>query len=329
MKIYPPVNALATVPDIYVCNTSAASYNVDLTKNTTIILNNNTPTNTSDDLSPTTTSITYFDTLANANGDGVTGALGNTYTLPSTQSGKIIYARIKDSSAPCFIVRPFALNIVASPIIATTPTAITQCARNLTDPTPLSNFPLSQIKADVLGGQSPVYNIVTFHFTAAAAASGIPPVATTAPLNLTTLTRVLYVRVANISNPDCYAVTTVQLTVVPLPQVDILPDVVVCTSYTLPPLTYAGSGYFTGANGVRPLAVGASITTTQNIYVYNNNGTCSGQDLFKVTKSDLPGIAPASGTYCTSYALPALPYGTYYEFAGEPAGNPSGLMLDR
>ncbi|MDI1256399.1 MAG: choice-of-anchor L domain-containing protein [Flavobacterium sp.] len=327
VTIYPPVNALATVPPIYVCNSGAPSYSVDLTKNTTIILNNNTPTNTSDDL-PATTSIAYFDTAANANANGSTGNLGNTYTLLSTDSGKIIYARIQSAGSPCYAVRPFALNIVASPLIAATPANITLCARNLTDPQPLANFPLTPVKTAVLGSQDPSYNIVSFYSSAALAAAGVPGTAftTSAPLNLTTITRVLHIRVANISNPSCYVLTSIQLTVVPLPQVDILPDVVVCGCYTLPPLTYSGSGYYTAANGVGPLAVGAQICTTQNIYIYNNNGTCSGQDTFKVTKSDLPAIAPASGTFCTQYALPSLPYGTYYEFPGGPTavGNAGG-----
>jgi hypothetical protein len=47
----------------------------------------------------------------------------------------------------------------------------------------------------------------------------------------------LWIRLQNISSKDCYATTSFSLIVTPLLEVDILPDVVVCSSYTLPVLT--------------------------------------------------------------------------------------------
>jgi hypothetical protein len=38
IEIYPEIRVIPIVPPIYICNTGAATYNFDLTKNTTIIL---------------------------------------------------------------------------------------------------------------------------------------------------------------------------------------------------------------------------------------------------------------------------------------------------
>jgi hypothetical protein len=43
IEIYPEIRVIPIVPPIYVCNTGAATYNFDLTKNTTIILTGNNP----------------------------------------------------------------------------------------------------------------------------------------------------------------------------------------------------------------------------------------------------------------------------------------------
>ncbi|MBP0902904.1 T9SS type B sorting domain-containing protein [Mariniflexile gromovii] len=63
--------------------------------------------------------------------------------------------------------------------------------------------------------------------------------------------------------------------------IDTLNNVVTNTSYTLPALTYGN--YFTesGGNGT-PLFAGDSITTTQNIYIYNTSICATNESYFKV-----------------------------------------------
>jgi hypothetical protein len=58
----------------------------------------------------------------------------------------------------------------------------------------------------------------------------------------------LWIRLQNISSKDCYATTSFSLIVIA--QVDILPDVVVCSSYTLPVLTKPGAKYLTANNSM-------------------------------------------------------------------------------
>jgi gliding motility-associated-like protein len=66
------------------------------------------------------------------------------------------------------------------------------------------------------------------------------------------------------------------------PTVDVLNDTTVCDSYTLP--TLSSGNYFTATGGTgTPLNAGDVITTTQTIYIYAANGTCSNESSFTVT----------------------------------------------
>ncbi|MGK4566237.1 hypothetical protein [Flavobacterium sp. 3HN19-14] len=312
------------IPAVYICNTGASFYTVDFSATTTKILNHNTPANTTDDL-PANTTVTYFDSFEDANANTASGMLGNSYNLLTTQSGKTIYARIQVGNAECFVVRSFTLNIILQPVIAAVPANLTLCARNSMDTPPMAMFNLTNTINSILGAQDPAHYAITFHATQTAAENG----AALTTVNGNTVispTRELFIRMSNISDPSCYVITSMQLTVLPLPAVDVFPDVVVCGSFTLPPLTIAGSGYYSAANGAGPLAVGTPITSTQNVYVYNTNGTCSNQDTFKVTIANVASIAPPNATYCSSYTLPELPYGAFYKFAGEPY-NPDNVIF--
>ena len=58
----------------------------------------------------------------------------------------------------------------------------------------------------------------------------------------------------------------------PLPLVDELEDVIVCTSYVLQPLT--NGNYFTNPNGNgTPMFAGDVITVTQTIFIFNYRAT--------------------------------------------------------
>ena len=101
------------------------------------------------------------------------------------------------------------------------------------------------------------------------------------------------------------------ITILPLPPVDEPNDVITCNSYTLPTLT--NGEYFTKSNGKgQQLFAGHQITSTQKIYIYNDDGTCDNQHVFKVT------IVPEFEdlVICGDYVLPDLPIGNYYTQAG-------------
>lgn len=119
--------------------------------------------------------------------------------------------------------------------------------------------------------------------------------------------------------------TSFAITVFPLPLVDTLQNVLTCDSYVLP--TLINGNYFTGTGGTgSPLFAGASITTSQTIYIYAFDGRCPNQTLFRVNivKTTLY----ISIIRCGSYTLPAIPFGSYRD---QPSGGgnsiPSGTII--
>jgi gliding motility-associated-like protein len=92
-------------------------------------------------------------------------------------------------------------------------------------------------------------------------------------------------------------------------EVDKPTNVTACESYTLPTLTTGN--YFTQSNGLGvQLNAGDAITTTQDIYVYANNGNrffCSDEHLFTVTITNTPVILTINNVEsCGTFTLPDL-----------------------
>jgi gliding motility-associated-like protein len=98
-------------------------------------------------------------------------------------------------------------------------------------------------------------------------------------------------------------------------------DQIVCDSYILPSL--AVGNYYTGSGATgTSLAVGSTVSTTQTIYVYGQQGTCTDEDSFLVTVNQTPVISPVSNvSSCGCYTLPSLATGNYFTATGG-AGTP-------
>lgn len=316
VEVYPKLNFNTTLPNIYKCDIGNPNYAFDLTNNTPIIMAGinpaTTPAGILDDL-PANTLVTYH--LSNTDAVSNIGALSSPYTILNSQNGLTIYVRVSSATSPCYEIRSFQLQIVPKPYIAAVPGPNTLCARTLADLR--ADFDLTAQIALILGSQSSTYNIISFHTTLASANSNTNILATSPTRIIRTATRTIWARLQNASNTGCFVTTSFQLSVIPLPKVDILPDVFVCTSYTLPALINPGTEYWNELNGTgTQLFAGNVINTTKNLYTYNKSGSCINQDLFKVTVVNLPLVTPPSKTYCTQYILPALPYGNYYTQSG-------------
>lgn len=318
IEIYPEIGVMTTVPAIYACNSGASNYDFDLGKNTAILMAGKnqatTTTGALDDLAAGTI-ITYYinngDAVANAN------MISSPHTISTAENGKTIYARIENPNTSCFEIRPFQLQIVNGPTIATSPSNITLCARNTSENPPKANFNLTNTRNSILGSQDPAYNIITFHSTLAGANDNTAVLAVNSSNIVLSASRTIWARIQNISNIGCYITVSIELIVTPLPPVDILPDVYVCSAYTLPALTQTGAQYWTGSNGTgTPLFAGNSISTTTTLYVFNQSGTCTNQDSFLITVADLNAISPNSASYCSQYKLPSLPYAKYFTQSG-------------
>ena len=125
--------------------------------------------------------------------------------------------------------------------------------------------------------------------------------------------------------PFCAIDLGFDIEIIPAPEVENLPTVFDCTSYTLPALT--NGTYYDAANGMgNVIAPGTAITETQTIYIYAENGICNNQSSFTV----YIGLeAPASTTECVSFTLPSLAIGGYFT---EPNGGgqqiPAGTVIN-
>ncbi len=178
-------------------------------------------------------------------------------------------------------------------------------------------FDFTAQKALILGTQDPTYNLISFHYTLLGAQNNTNNIPLTSSDQVLLDSRTVYVRLQNYSNLDCYVTSSFQITVTPLPLVDILADAYVCSAYTLPALNTIGAQYWTGPSqtGVQ-LFPGNNITSPSTIYVFNQTGTCTTEDSFTVTIVNLSTITPITATYCTEYTLPALPYAKYFTNSG-------------
>lgn len=124
--------------------------------------------------------------------------------------------------------------------------------------------------------------------------------------NLQTIT----VRVTN--SFGCYDETTFDLVIDPLPNVSNLTDVQRCVTYTLPSIT--DGNYYTGINGSGTLLhTGDAITSSQTIYIFSNDGTCTNETDFIVTINQLPLVDTFLDIEeCGSFTLPILSNGNYF-----------------
>jgi gliding motility-associated-like protein len=97
------------------------------------------------------------------------------------------------------------------------------------------------------------------------------------------------------------------------PQVDTLPDVTVCETFTLP--TIVNGDYFSAADGGgMQLYPGDVILATQTIYIFKRlDASCANQTSFTVTINPLPAIDSRSDIdICDQYVLTPLAVGQYF-----------------
>ncbi|SHF49623.1 gliding motility-associated C-terminal domain-containing protein [Flavobacterium fontis] len=108
--------------------------------------------------------------------------------------------------------------------------------------------------------------------------------------------------------PFCQIDMPFNVTIIPFGDVPTMENVYDCTSYTLPPLSFGA--YYTEPGGQGTLlAPGTVLTSTQTVFIYATNGTCTSQSSFQVV---IGMNFPTSVNECVSFTLPALEAGNYY-----------------
>ncbi|PQJ72835.1 T9SS type B sorting domain-containing protein [Polaribacter butkevichii] len=114
----------------------------------------------------------------------------------------------------------------------------------------------------------------------------------------------------------------ISVTINPLPEADTLSDITRCEDDlpTLPALV--NGNYFTGKNGSgTPLFEGDQISSSQRIYIYNTNASCSAETSFLVVIKPIPTIPDFFDiSVCEPYILPELSFGGKFFTEANGAG---------
>ena len=306
VEVYPKVDVLENVPDIYSCDSANGFTNFNLDINTNII---RTVSNLD-----ATTAISYH--LLKSEAELNTNPLPLLYRIQNTSDkGITIYARIKSNTNKCYEIRSFQIitNELKFNII---PAPETLCARSFNENPITGYFNLNDQREQLLGNLSPDLFSVTFYRNESDANANRNRYILNSG-SLISPTQTIWARLQNILNSDCYITTSFELIVKPIPNVDKFDDVYVCNSFVLPQLEVVGAQYWTRPNGEgTQLFPGDIITQTTLIYTYNFSGGCPNQDSFRVTIIQLDEMVPPSGSYCSLYTLSKLPYGRYFKLSG-------------
>src|SRR5690606_39272868 len=132
---------------------------------------------------------------------------------------------------------------------------------------------------------STVSNTVSFHLTLPDANAGINPIPN--PQHFLAGNQTIYARVQNVNDTGCFAVTSFNTEINPLPPIQNFPDRIVCENFILPELAYGA--YYTGLNGTgEQLPEGTVIDETSTIYIFNQDPDtgCRVNTDFKITVID-------------------------------------------
>jgi len=191
--------------NLYRCDMGTPTYSYNLAQNTPVVTQG----------LPTGTTVAYFANSTDANNN--TNALPLNYTSPS---GVTVYVRIQLPGSACFTVKSFQLLTSPAPVAHQAPNLL-RCTNTSGQNTAYFNFnPQTPI---ILGSQSSsIYN-VSYYTSSANANSGTSPIAD--PSYGLYGNATIYVRVQNISDPTCYAVSSFNLIVNQTPPVDVLQNV--------------------------------------------------------------------------------------------------------
>ncbi len=302
--------------NIYKCNNGSATYSFNIAINTPILLSG-TP-----GLPSATTTITYFESRANANNN--VSPIASPFASPGNVT---IYARVANTLTGCYTVESFDLLLAPTNPVATPPNDLTEC--EIISGSNNASFIFNLQDSNILNGLSASAFDVLYYDTAVNQAAGTATGLLSANGSLHSSNTTIFVRLQNRTDPSCFAFTTFKVIVNPKLFInDLVKEQIVCTEYILPQLITPGVQYWTGQLGTgTQLNVGDAITNTlpfldpQTIYLYLP-GVCYDQKSFVVKVIDLDKFTPPSGTYCEgTYSLPSIDYASYYTGPGATGTN--------
>jgi gliding motility-associated-like protein len=110
---------------------------------------------------------------------------------------------------------------------------------------------------------------------------------------------------------SCSDEESFNITVNNTPVVDDVPDVVVCDNFSLPTITgtsLSGTQAFYNDSQINGgTVISGSITSSQTIWIYDSEGSCSDEESFEITVNETPSLSdPGDQIACDTYTLPLV-----------------------
>lgn len=238
-----------------------------------------------------------------------------------------IYIKIYNPASDSFCLSEFSFTLnVGEEISLTSPDPIEVCYDGGG-----YSINLLQINAEVINGGSTSNYSFSFFPTENRAINNILPISSPGsyPLPAGFESEILWVRVSDPLNIDCFQIMEFEIIEHPIPEVSELEDVIVCEEFILPEIEHGN--YFTESMGEGdPLFAGDTITELDTYYIFNGpdeNG-CYNQTSFKVIVVEKYDV---QGTYCGSFIVPEPPAGAFYTEPNGPYGDgeliPEGTVI--
>lgn len=164
--------------------------------------------------------VRFYETQMDA--DSETHAIVAPYE--NTTNPQTLFYRVANTHNPrCYVTDSFHLEVDGIPV-ANTAVSIEVCDANRTG---THTFDLSSKDAEVLGGQSTAAYTVAYFTTEVGATTNSNPLSKTAYVN-TALQETIYARIQNNANPECFAISSFDIRISPLPQPNLEPEYVIC-----------------------------------------------------------------------------------------------------
>lgn len=268
---------LPEVSDWQVCDyDNDGQYTFDLTEKGNEILTGTTGT-----------SVSFYESQIDA--DNGINVLGGTYQ--NTANPQTLYVRMENTEHPdCYATGTFQLQVFDTPT-AHVPEPLVVCD---TDGTGVRTVDLSAKDPEILNGQDTGQFTVAYFATQADADTNDDPLFKTDYRNTSAL-ETLYARVHHIGNTECYAITSFELIVNPLPIPPLEDTYVICPDS--PELVLDGGDFeswsWRDGNGAeigtgRMLAITDLGDYTLTVSQTQNGVSCSQTSTFEVVSSGAP-----------------------------------------
>ena len=159
------------------------------------------------------------------------------------------------------------------------------------------------------------------YYTASGGTGTMLPAGTTV-----TTSQTIYVYAQTGTTPNCFVENSFTVNITLTPVINPIADVDACNSYTLP--TPAVGNYFTGQNGTgTQITLPATLTTSQTLYVYAHNGTCSDQEAVTITITPSPIFTMNGGCQGSIYIVETVAVNFNPNTASYTWLNPSGTII--